>query len=328
MAKRWYQILVFLIIVSCLAAACSSDIKVGKRDPYGEASLTPFLPKATFTHVSMEEDLGGGLNTHDPYLTWTVEPTVLNETSEAELDDQKSLTPAISTTPESSSPGNGTSQTPITPSVTSTPVTPSTPLPSSTPTATLKPGIPTYTPEPPTATSTSTPTPTPTLTHAPTNTPRPSNTSVPTNTPVPAGCSPSGNSTYENQVITLINQERTDRGLSALNSNSSLTQAARRHSEDMACNDFFSHTGSDGSTLSSRVLAAGYSFSWVAENIAASSNCSFSAQSVVNMWMNSTGHRNNILSANGVHIGVGFRCASDSIGNDFDAYYTADFGRP
>jgi uncharacterized protein YkwD len=96
----------------------------------------------------------------------------------------------------------------------------------------------------------------------------------------------------------------------------------------MACNDFFSHTGSDGSTLSSRLLAAGYNFSWAAENIAASSSASFSAQSVVNMWMNSPGHRQNMLSENAVHIGVGFSYVGDGDAGDLDAYYTADFGKP
>jgi uncharacterized protein YkwD len=145
---------------------------------------------------------------------------------------------------------------------------------------------------------------------------------------VPAGCSASGNGTYESQVITLINQERTDRGLPALTLNSSLRQAARRHSEDMACNDFFSHTGSDGSTFISRIQDAGYSYSWAAENIAGSSSGSFSAQAVVSMWMNSSGHKKNILSANAVHIGVGFRYAGDSNSGDLDAYYTANFGSP
>jgi uncharacterized protein YkwD len=151
---------------------------------------------------------------------------------------------------------------------------------------------------------------------------------MPTNTYPPAGCSPSGNNSYENQVVTLINQERTSRGLSALSQNSSLRQAARGHSEDMACNDFFSHTGSNGSSMSSRILAAGYGYSWAAENIAASSNCSFSASAVVNMWMNSAGHKANILNSNAVHIGVGFRCVNDGTTGDLDAYYTANFGKP
>lgn len=126
----------------------------------------------------------------------------------------------------------------------------------------------------------------------------------------------------------MINKERKDRGLPALSQHSSLRQAARRHSQDMACNDHFSHTGTDGSTLGSRLLDAGYSYSWAAENIGASSSQSFSAQSVVTMWMNSPGHRKNILSENAKHIGVGFRYVDDSDSGDYDAYYTADFARP
>ena len=109
----------------------------------------------------------------------------------------------------------------------------------------------------------------------------------------------------------LRNQERTDRGLSALVQYASLILAARQHSQDMACNDNWSHTGSDRSALAARILAAGYTYSWAAENIATSSSQYFSPSSVVNMWMNNTGHRANILSENAVHIGVGFLYAGD-----------------
>jgi serralysin len=145
---------------------------------------------------------------------------------------------------------------------------------------------------------------------------------------VPAGCDYSGNLGFESQVINLINQERSNRGLTSLTQNNQLRQAARGHSQDMACNDFFSHTGSDGSSMGSRILAAGYSYSWAAENIAASSSGGYSPQSVVSGWMNSTGHRKNILNENAKHIGIGFRYVSDGDPGDLDAYYTANFGQP
>jgi uncharacterized protein YkwD len=96
----------------------------------------------------------------------------------------------------------------------------------------------------------------------------------------------------------------------------------------MACTDTWSHTGSDGSTPFERIRDAGYNYSWAGENIAASSNKSFLASSVVKMWMNSEWHRKNILNPNFVHIGVGFRYAGNVNIKSYDAYYTADFGAP
>jgi uncharacterized protein YkwD len=322
MPKRSFLLLLSLLIITWSAAACSSEMKMVKREYSGIATLTPFLPKATFTSVNTPMIPNGGTDVINPTRTATSEATFPDETSEVAGTEQILATFSITPT---------LSGSPVWISATATPITP---------TATLSKSLNTYTPKPTAATSVPAVTLLPSLTGEPaattipsstsvqTSTPAPTNTSVPSATSIPVGCSFSGNATYENQVIDLINQERMDRGLSAMTQNSSLSLAARRHSEDMACNDFFSHTGSDGSTLGSRILTAGYSYSWAAENIAASSNCSFSAQSVVNMWMNSTGHRNNMLSENAVHIGVGFRCVSDSTSGDLDAYYTADFGRP
>jgi len=314
--NRPLRVFFFTLVFASVAASCSSGPKMAVRDLSGTATLTPFLPKATFTSVHTAEKEEYSTGEEKPSPSETVEPTVLTETIEGEFSKEGSSTP-------SSTPGPSISPLPV--SATLTPITPSATL--KLPGASATPKPPTATPLP-TATSGSAPTDDPTAAPADTATPEPTNTPIPTATPIPAGCSPAGNAGYETQVINLINQERTDRGLSALSENSSLRAAARRHSEDMACNDFFSHTGSDGSTLSSRILAAGYNYSWAAENIAASSSCSFSASSVVSMWMNSSGHRKNMLSENAVHIGVGFRCVSDSTSGDLDAYYTADFGKP
>ena len=285
-----------------------------------DASLTPFLPKAAFTitHTPMDP-----VDTQDPgtlVVTNTQETPdgTVTETPLSTGTGTTSPTPTITASPSPSPPGPTATWNPVS-TATYTPTL----APTSPPTAT---SAPTSTSVPP-GTSPPTNTSVPSATWVPPATYPPTYTTVPTSTSPPAGCSPAGNNSYENQVINLINQERTSRGLSELSLNSSLRQAARRHSQDMACNDFFSHTGSDGSSMASRISAAGYSYSWAAENIAASSSCGFSAQSVVNMWMGSTGHRNNILSTNAVHIGVGFRCVSDGISGDLDAYYTANFGR-
>ena len=323
MNKRFFLILSFLLFITWSTAACDSGIKMVKRNTSGTTTMTPFLPKATFTIVSTPGQYNADGEDNQSTQTATVEPTLSETTSEVVQTGEPTSTPSITQTPDSATSTVTAAGDTTTPSATTKPVEPTNTATLSMPSATPKPGEPSATPAP-TRTSSLTPSQPPS-----TYTPKPpSATPEPPASQTPDGCTISGNSTYENQVINLINKERTDRSLSALSQNTSLRLAARWHSEDMACNDFFSHTGSDGSTLSSRVLAAGYSYSWAAENIAASSNCSFSAQSVVNMWMNSTGHRNNILSSNAVHIGVGFYCASDSTSGDLDAYYTADFGRP
>ena len=189
---------------------------------------------------------------------------------------------------------------------------------------------PTNTPIPTwTSTRPSVPTPTfiPTSTTASTNTPIPSATKTnpppqPSNTPVPQTCNPSGNASFENQVLDLINQERANQGLAPLTLNNKLTSAARGHSQDMACNDFFSHTSPTTGSPFDRILAAGYSYSWAAENIAAGYG---SPQDTVAGWMNSSGHRANILASNYVHIGIGYAYWGDST---YGSYWTAVFAAP
>jgi uncharacterized protein YkwD len=123
-------------------------------------------------------------------------------------------------------------------------------------------------------------------------------------------------------VIDLINQERQSRSLAPLTQQNQLRSAARLHSEDMACNDFVSHTGSGGTSPAARVLAQGYTFSAIAENIYAGGG---PAQSVVNAWMGSPGHRANMLNASYTEIGVGYQYWVDST---YGAYVTAVFARP
>lgn len=310
MRKRLILIISIFILIAVFAAACNSQLKMVSRDDYGTATLTPFLHKATYTSESPPMEMAGKGEANSPTPTGTIESSISSGSGEVQSTEMPSLTPSSTSTPQTGLPNPTATLVPTKPPAdTSTPKSPAD-------TSTPKPPADTSTPKPPADTSTPVP-------PADTSTPVP-----PSATSPPGECVFSGNSSYESQVITLINQERTDRGLSALVQNSSLTLAARRHSEDMACNDNWSHTGSDGSTLSTRILAAGYTYSWAAENIAASSSQYFSPSSVVSMWMNSDGHRANILSPNAVHIGVGFRYAGDVNLLPYDAYYTADFGRP
>ena len=126
-------------------------------------------------------------------------------------------------------------------------------------------------------------------------------------------------------MVNLINQERQNQGISPLTSQSPLAVAARNHSQDMACNDFFSHTGSDGSTPASRAAAQGYSFTTIGENIYAGSGPYNSPEQAFNAWMNSPGHRTNMLNPEFSEIGVGH--GFDAL-SPYGGYFTAMFGKP
>lgn len=102
-------------------------------------------------------------------------------------------------------------------------------------------------------------------------------------------------------VIELVNCARGQSGLAPLFSNALLEVAAANHANDMVNNNFFSHTGSNGSSVGDRVTAVGYAWVAVGENIAQGQTTDFQ---VFNDWMNSSGHRANILSASFVEIGV------------------------
>ena len=104
-------------------------------------------------------------------------------------------------------------------------------------------------------------------------------------------------------MISLINQERQERGLSALRPDDRVLAAARAHSQDMAAKDFLDHTGSDGSKAGDRLSRQGYKWTFYAENVACGHA---SAEEVVKGWMKSRSHRNNILSDKAAHVGVGF----------------------
>lgn len=233
----------------------------------------------------------------------------------------ETLTPTFTATP-SASPT--TSSTPITvwPTWTTAPTSTNaaSPIPSSTNTrapATQPPPTPTAT-----AADTSEPSNEPPVDPSPTATTAPTNTPMPSNTPAPSGCNPSVNAGYESTLIGLINEARQAQGLHPLSQQSQLTAAARVHSNDMACNEFISHTGSDGSRPADRVAAQGYSYSWIGENILAGSS---DPQTAFNWWMNSEPHRNNILHSNYTEIGLGYSYLADS---RYRNQYTAVFARP
>ena len=141
----------------------------------------------------------------------------------------------------------------------------------------------------------------------------------------------SSNSQTDNQdfidrVVELTNQERTQLGLSSLRADPLLTRAAQTHTENMAVQDFLEHTGLDGSSPDDRIEAAGYDFSAWAENIAGGSQ---TPEAVVKGWMNSEGHRANIVNPNLQEIGVGYYFLEEDTGSiNFNHYWTQVFGRP
>ncbi len=128
-----------------------------------------------------------------------------------------------------------------------------------------------------------------------------------------------GGGSTASQVISLVNAARADAGLRpGLGRTARSTSAAQAHSADMAANDYFSHTSQDGRSFADRIRAAGYSGGAMAENIAAGQS---SASSVMAGWMDSPGHRANILNCTYRHIGVGV-----AKGGSYGTYWTQDFG--
>lgn len=163
------------------------------------------------------------------------------------------------------------------------------------------------------------PAPTASPTGAPATSPsRPSPTAVPTATPTTTA--PTGGVT--DQVVTLTNAERAKAGCGPLAVAPILTTVAQAHSQDMATHDYFAHDSQDGRSPFDRMTAAGYRYSTAAENIAAGQR---TPQDVVTGWMNSPGHRANILNCALTQIGVGYATAT---GSTYGTYWTQDFGTP
>ncbi|MGW7334195.1 CAP domain-containing protein [Streptomyces sp. NPDC054840] len=117
------------------------------------------------------------------------------------------------------------------------------------------------------------------------------------------------------RVLALVNQERASAGCQAVSLNAKLTKAAQDHSADMASHSNMSHTGSDGSDPGTRITRAGYTWSTYGENVAYGYN---TPEKVMEGWMNSQGHRENILNCSFKEIGIGLAQPG--------SYWTQDFG--
>ena len=193
--------------------------------------------------------------------------------------------------------------------------------PTATPAPTAKPTEkPSTTPAPtekPTEKPAATPAPTAKPTEKPAPTEKPTATPAPTVQPTTKPNTSSSESAMEEEVLRLVNEERTKRGLNALKRASDLDALARAHSADMINRHFFDHNNPDGQSPFDRMRAAGISYRAAAENIASGQR---SAEAVMNAWMNSSGHRANILNATYTEIGIG---AVKSSGGTI--YWTQEF---
>ncbi|MGY1435490.1 sigma-70 family RNA polymerase sigma factor [Streptomyces reniochalinae] len=106
------------------------------------------------------------------------------------------------------------------------------------------------------------------------------------------------------EVAALVNEERAKKGCGPVRTNSELDAAAAGHSADMAARDFFDHTNPDGADPGARITAAGYRWSTYGENIAKGQT---SPEQVMKSWMDSPGHRANILNCSFKEMGLGLR---------------------
>jgi uncharacterized protein YkwD len=140
----------------------------------------------------------------------------------------------------------------------------------------------------------------------------------------PAAAAPLDRSTYttaespQAEVLRLVNLARAGAGCGPVRPEIRLARAATLHSRDMARRDYFSHTSLDGRTPWNRIGAQGYT-QGSAENIAAGQ---VTPAEVMTAWLNSPGHRANILNCTNRSLGVGI-----GRGGTYGIYWTQNFGR-
>lgn len=236
--------------------------------------------------------LVGGLSAAGGYLTWN-DPGKANTVSNAALalsspaEAGQGAEDSLKTSPSYSDPLDPTKDRPTSGDGTTTPPS--------------EPGTPSSDAPPPSSEAPAPP--------EEETTPPPSSS-----TPPPAPPKTTGDGTREGQVVDLVNIERAKAGCAPMTSDSRLAKAAASHSADMSQRNYFSHNTPEGVTFDQRIKAAGYSRPG-AENIAKGST---TASQTMTMWMNSSGHRANILNCSLTKIGVGVATSG--------WYWTQDFG--
>jgi uncharacterized protein YkwD len=131
-------------------------------------------------------------------------------------------------------------------------------------------------------------------------------------------------------IVCLHNQIRAEHGLAQLGTDPKLRKAALGHSADMAGRDYFDHTTPGGVTMVDRIKQSGYlrpNRGWmVGENLEWGTGSLATPRGAVKAWMNSPGHRANILRGGYRELGVGIALGTPQAGLDRGATYTVDFG--
>lgn len=138
------------------------------------------------------------------------------------------------------------------------------------------------------------------------------------------------NENFINRLLARTNFYRSQFGLAPLTLNAQLTAAARKHSQDMALNDFIGHQSSDGLSTDQRFNRDGYKYAFAGENIGWGYS---TPEEVADAWFNETppndGHRQNILNPNYKEIGIGYYFLKNDTGSqNWHHYWTQDFGSP
>ncbi|MDN4492669.1 CAP domain-containing protein [Ureibacillus aquaedulcis] len=138
---------------------------------------------------------------------------------------------------------------------------------------------------------------------APTTPSAPSKEKVETTKPAAPTAEEGSVSAFETKVVELTNAERAKHGLAPLKSYGPLMKVAHAKSQDMSTNNYFSHTSPTYGSPFDQIKAAGITYRAAGENIAQGQR---TPEEVVQAWMNSEGHRANILNGSFTHIGVGY----------------------
>ncbi|MGD9568395.1 MAG: CAP domain-containing protein [Sedimentibacter sp.] len=126
---------------------------------------------------------------------------------------------------------------------------------------------------------------------------------APAPVPAPVESTNTAVSSYEQKVVELVNVERTKAGLPALKLDTAMSDIARMKSKDMADNNYFAHQSPTYGSAGDMLTKFGIRWSAWGENLASGQR---TPEAVVTAWMNSSGHRANIMSTNFSRIGVGY----------------------
>ena len=126
---------------------------------------------------------------------------------------------------------------------------------------------------------------------------------------------------YAARVVDLVNEERQQRGLTPVTTNATLARLSADYACEMIEGNYFEHTDPiTGSTVGSRALAAGYYFRKVGENLAGGFT---GPEETMSQWMDSPGHRANILDPDFIELGTAVRT-----GGTYRWYWVQEFGLP